>query len=117
MAAVSVAQGHEQETVTRVIQGIASGIGFLGAGTILKLDQTHEVKGLTTAGSIWLSAALGVAAGLGEYALAVAATMVSLFVLAALGPAEKFLERRHKQRRAKHQALDVNPPDNATDRV
>ena len=53
--------------MTRVIQGIASGIGFLGAGTILKLDQKQEIKGLTTASSIWLAAALGTAAGLAEY--------------------------------------------------
>ena len=53
--------------VTRVIQGLASGIGFLGAGTILKLDQKEQIKGLTTAASIWLAAALGTAAGAGEY--------------------------------------------------
>src|SRR3954463_13954404 len=54
--------GRESEAVTRVIQGIASGIGFLGAGTILKLDQKEQIKGLTTASSIWLPAALGGAA-------------------------------------------------------
>src|SRR5690349_847069 len=45
--------GRESESVTRVIQGLASGIGFLGAGTILKLDQKEQIKGLTTAASIW----------------------------------------------------------------
>ena len=59
--------GDHSEAVTRVIQGIASGIGFLGAGTILKLDQKQEIKGLTTASSIWLAAALGTTAGLAEY--------------------------------------------------
>jgi putative Mg2+ transporter-C (MgtC) family protein len=87
--------GEHSEAVTRVIQGIASGIGFLGAGTILKLDQKQQIKGLTTASSIWLSAALGTAAGLGEYALAIAAAIVSLFVLGVLGPVERYLERRH----------------------
>ena len=81
--------GRESEAVTRVIQGIASGIGFLGAGTILKLDQKEQIKGLTTASSIWLAAALGTAAGSGEYQLATAAAAVSLFVLAVLGPIEK----------------------------
>lgn len=85
---------NDLQTVTRVIQGIASGIGFLGAGTILKLDKKQEIKGLTTASSIWLAAALGSAAGLAEYALATAAALVSLFVLGTLGPIEKFLERR-----------------------
>jgi putative Mg2+ transporter-C (MgtC) family protein len=86
--------GDQREAATRVIQGVAAGIGFLGAGTILKLDVKQEVKGLTTASSIWLSAALGTACGLGEYALATAAAIVSLFVLGVLGPIEKFFERR-----------------------
>src|SRR3989337_1586263 len=72
--------GEQSEAVTRVIQGIAAGIGFLGAGTILKLDQKQEIKGLTTASSIWLAAALGTAAGLAEYSLAVAAAPTSLFL-------------------------------------
>jgi putative Mg2+ transporter-C (MgtC) family protein len=87
--------GPERQAVTRVIQGIASGIGFLGAGTILKLDQKKEIKGLTTASSIWLAAALGTAAGLAEFALATAAAVISVFVLGVLGPVEKYFERRH----------------------
>jgi putative Mg2+ transporter-C (MgtC) family protein len=94
--------GPDRQTVTRVIQGIASGIGFLGAGTILKLDQKKEIKGLTTASSIWLAAALGTAAGLAEFALATAAAVISLFVLGVLGPIEKYLERRHKLHDAQH---------------
>ncbi len=93
---ISARQG---EAVSRVIQGIASGIGFLGAGTILKLDQKQQIKGLTTASSIWLSAALGTAAGLGEYALAIASAIVTLFVLGVLGPIEKVLERRQAEYR------------------
>jgi putative Mg2+ transporter-C (MgtC) family protein len=88
--------GDQPQDVTRVIQGIASGIGFLGAGTILKLDQRQEIKGLTTASSIWLAAALGSAAGMAQYALATASALVSLFVLGVLGPVEKYLERRQK---------------------
>jgi putative Mg2+ transporter-C (MgtC) family protein len=91
--------GRNSEAVTRVIQGIASGIGFLGAGTILKLDQKEQIKGLTTAASIWLAAALGTSAGSGEYALAVAATIATLFVLGVLGPIEKAFEHRHKLRK------------------
>lgn len=89
--------GDERQAVTRVIQGIASGIGFLGAGTILKLDQSQQIKGLTTASSIWLAAALGCATGLAQFALATAAAVVSLFVLGVLGPIEKLFERRHKR--------------------
>jgi putative Mg2+ transporter-C (MgtC) family protein len=97
--------GEHSEAVTRVIQGITAGIGFLGAGTILKLDQKQEIKGLTTASSIWLAAALGTSAGLGEYALAVAAAIVSLFVLGVLGPMETYFEQRQaKMRKVREQA-------------
>ncbi len=80
---------------TRVVQGIAAGIGFLGAGTILKLSDRMEVVGLTTASSIWLAAAIGTAAGQGLYTIGVAGTVLSLVVLAAMLPVErKFLARR-----------------------
>jgi putative Mg2+ transporter-C (MgtC) family protein len=98
--------GEQSESVTRVIQGIAAGIGFLGAGTILKLDQKQEIKGLTTASSIWLAAALGTTAGLGRYALAVAATLISLFVLAVLGPIEKLFEQQQAQHRRERKEAD-----------
>jgi putative Mg2+ transporter-C (MgtC) family protein len=94
--------GRESEAVTRIIQGIASGIGFLGAGTILKLDQKEQIKGLTTASSVWLSAALGTAAGSGAYALASAAAVVSVFVLGVMGPLEKYLEARYKALSKQH---------------
>lgn len=80
---------------TRVIQGIAAGIGFLGAGTILKLSDRVEVIGLTTASSIWLAAAIGTSAGLGLYTLGIAATVLSLLVLAALLPLERWFFERH----------------------
>lgn len=91
--------GRESEAVTRVIQGLASGIGFLGAGTILKLDQKEQIKGLTSAASIWLVAAMGTSAGLGEYRLATASAIVSVLVLSVLGPLERALEHRHKLRK------------------
>lgn len=81
---------------TRVVQGIAAGIGFLGAGTILKLSDQMEVKGLTTAGSIWLTAAVGTAAGLAMFSLAISTTITSLIVLALLRPLEKRFPPRSK---------------------
>jgi putative Mg2+ transporter-C (MgtC) family protein len=98
--------GDHRESVTRVIQGITAGIGFLGAGTILKLDRRQEIKGLTTASSIWLAAALGTIAGLAEYALAVAAAIISLFVLAVLGPLEKYFERWQAEIRRERDEYD-----------
>lgn len=92
IAALATAPNDVNE-VTRVIQGIAAGIGFLGAGTILKLSSQLEVKGLTTASSIWLAAALGTVAGLGEYALAAASGLGALVVLTTLRPLAKAFGR------------------------
>jgi putative Mg2+ transporter-C (MgtC) family protein len=107
----SSAHGDHIDGPSRVIQGVASGIGFLGAGTILKLNDKMQIKGLTTASSIWLAAALGVAAGLAEYALALASAVISLFVLGVLGPVEKFLERRDKSRKKHRQFLEDSDVD------
>lgn len=103
----STAPGQGIDGPSRVIQGVAAGIGFLGAGTILKLGDKLEIKGLTTASSIWLAAALGIAAGMAEYSLATASAAISLFVLGVLGPIEKYLEARHK---ARHKHLDLMAP-------
>jgi putative Mg2+ transporter-C (MgtC) family protein len=98
--------GSDNESITRVIQGIASGIGFLGAGTILKLDDKQEIKGLTTASSIWLASALGTAAGSGEFALAIASAIVSVCVLGLLPPVETWLDRRLKQQKNESQKAE-----------
>ncbi len=94
IAAIKTAPNDSNE-VTRVIQGIAAGIGFLGAGTILKLGTEGEVKGLTTASSIWLAAAIGTVAGMGEYALATASCLMAVLVLAMLRPLTKSVGKRN----------------------
>lgn len=66
---------------SRVLQGIIAGIGFLGAGTILKGDAESQVRGLTTAAGIWLTAAIGVATGLGRESTALLCTGLALIVL------------------------------------
>jgi len=68
--------------LSRVIQGIVTGIGFIGAGTILKLNEQREIHGLTTAAGLWMTAAIGVACGLGGIGLAVIGTIVALLILA-----------------------------------
>jgi putative Mg2+ transporter-C (MgtC) family protein len=75
----------QHEALSRVIQGIAAGIGFIGAGAILKLSERGEVRGLTTASGIWLTAALGVAAGYGRIGSALVATMLGMAILTILG--------------------------------
>ncbi len=65
----------------RVAAGIVTGIGFLGAGVILRRDDSNVVKGLTTAATIWITAGIGMAAGSGMYILAVAVTVMVFLVL------------------------------------
>jgi len=84
--------GMSIDAQSRVIQGIVTGIGFVGAGSILKLGEQREIKGLTTAAGLWMTAALGVAVGLGSLGLAVIATLLTVLVLTLEG----FEERWHK---------------------
>jgi putative Mg2+ transporter-C (MgtC) family protein len=70
-----------QDAVSRVVQGILTGLGFLGAGSILRAKDGTEVQGLTTASTVWIAAALGITAGLGAWFITVAGTLVTLFLL------------------------------------
>lgn len=67
-----------------MIQGVVTGIGFIGAGAILKLIDQGEIKGLTTAAGLWLTAAVGIAAGLGRETSAVLGTGLALLVLSVV---------------------------------
>jgi putative Mg2+ transporter-C (MgtC) family protein len=77
--------GVSSSDLSRVIQGIITGIGFLGAGSILKLTEPGQIYGLTTAAGIWLTAAVGIAAGLGREASAMLTTFLA-FVILSLVP-------------------------------
>jgi putative Mg2+ transporter-C (MgtC) family protein len=81
---------------SRVAAQIVTGIGFIGAGAIMRTDA--GVHGLTTAATIWVNAAVGVAAGGGEYHLAVITTAITLIVLLALQPIEKYVDERRTVR-------------------
>ncbi|WP_332821057.1 MgtC/SapB family protein [Pseudomonas sp.] len=76
--------GASDAAVSRVIQGIAAGIGFICAGTILKGRDMADVQGLTTAGGLWLATAIGVAVGLGRGGTAIVATVLALLILHVL---------------------------------
>jgi len=76
-------EGFQADPI-RVIQAVAIGIGFLGGGVIFVSRQDDRVHGLTTAASVWATAAIGIAAGLEHYLLAVGATLLLLFVLRGL---------------------------------
>ncbi len=87
--------GVSAEHVTRIMQGIAAGIGFVGGGAILKMTDAHEVRGLTTAANIWLAAAVGVAAGGGWVVPAALGTALALLVLYVLRKVERWLGMPH----------------------
>ena len=70
--------------MSRVIQGIVTGVGFLGAGAIIKHASEQSVQGLTTAAGVWMTAAIGIACGLGREATAVLSTVLALVVLTAV---------------------------------
>jgi len=93
--------GAEQDALSRVIQGIAAGVGFLGAGTIIKGNSVHEVHGLTTAAGIWLTAAIGIAVGMGREATAVLSTLLALvifFVIPKVSPNDSDDETHPRER-------------------
>lgn len=85
--------GVQPAEMTRVLQGLFAGIGFLGAGAILKLDEKQRVTGLTTAASIWATAAIAAAAGLGREATAILATLLVYVILSLLLRLEHKMER------------------------
>jgi putative Mg2+ transporter-C (MgtC) family protein len=73
--------GMGPDALSRVIQGIVTGIGFIGAGSILKLDRERDIQGLTTAAGVWMTAAVGVAVGLGSLGVALLSTVFTLVIL------------------------------------
>ena len=86
--------GHstgDADAVSRAIQGIITGIGFLGAGVIIKYEEEQRVEGLTTAASIWVAAALGMACGAGLVELALIALAATMIVLIGGARIEKML--------------------------
>jgi putative Mg2+ transporter-C (MgtC) family protein len=84
----------DAEGLSRVLQGLLAGIGFLCAGSILKLPTEEHVRGLTTAAGIWMTSAIGMAAGLGREVTAVIATLLVLGILNLIGPMRR-LGLRH----------------------
>jgi putative Mg2+ transporter-C (MgtC) family protein len=76
------AAGMSSADLSRVIQGIVTGIGFIGAGSILKLSEEHQIRGLTTAAGVWLTAAIGVSVGLGNVGIGLMITFLAWIILA-----------------------------------
>lgn len=92
MATMAVADGGTTDA-SRVIQGIVTGVGFLGAGVILRDSQDHQVRGLTTAACVWLTACIGAACGIGAWRLLLVGAPLVALILAFGGPVERFVHR------------------------
>ena len=89
---LSVELGAGAGSPDRIAAQVVTGIGFLGAGAILRSGE--NVHGLTTAATIWVNAAIGMAAGLGSYTVAAVSAAITLVVLALLPFVEGFFEKR-----------------------
>lgn len=101
-------QPPDYNGVSRVFQGILQGIGFLGAGVII--HGRNDIHGLTTASSIWLTAVLGVACGLGLWQFAFATVIVTYVVLTVGRRAEKAIQRWHESQDANDLETPPKPP-------
>lgn len=85
--------GEDAAAPSRIIQGLVAGIGFVGSGVILHRRDNHTVEGLTTAASIWVIAATGVAAGAGLWRASVMVVTISLLLLVIGSPIDRFVQR------------------------
>jgi putative Mg2+ transporter-C (MgtC) family protein len=90
-------KSYTQADPMRIIQGVAMGIGFLGAGTILQIPQEHRVQGLTTAASLWATSAIGLAVGAGRIGFATMIVVMTMLVLIVL----RKLEAKYKSQKGK----------------
>lgn len=93
--------GMQYDAQSRVIQGIVTGIGFIGAGSILKLSEERDIQGLTTAAGLWLTAAIGIACGVGTLGIALIASVLTVLVLALAGVIESRDDKREEKKNQK----------------
>lgn len=98
--------GMSSDGLSRIIQGVVTGIGFIGAGSILKLNHEQDIKGLTTAAGVWMAAAIGVAIGLGVLGLAILGTALTLLILMVSDPIERSYEKRKTQSSKQYEIIE-----------
>ena len=91
---VAIESNSDAGNISRAVQGIAAGIGFIGAGTILKRTEEDDIKGLTTAATIWLTAAVGAAAGAGHGWLGLVGVLIAFLILSILSGVDNWLARK-----------------------
>lgn len=91
--------GNEAEAMARIIEGLITGMGFIGGGAILKVKES--VRGTATAASLWVTGAIGVAVGLGSFDVAVMLTVMAFVTLYVLAPLKRMVEPEPEEPRAK----------------
>lgn len=94
---VCIGIGMQHDAQSRVIQGIVTGIGFIGAGSILKLSEERDIQGLTTAAGLWLTAAIGIACGVGTIGIALITALVTVGLLALAGVIEGREKKKNQE--------------------
>ena len=107
--------GMSSADLSRVIQGILTGIGFIGGGVILKMSEQHQIVGITTAATIWLTATIGIATGTGRLGLAVVGSILAYIILTFFGWLEREMLETNGQRvesRAKKPTTAAHFPPN-----
>jgi len=99
LATMVALQIGDVEAASRVMQGLLTGVGFIGAGVIMRDGESH-VQGLTTAASIWVCAVIGIACGAGKMIIAMAVVIITLAVLILGRPLERGIARMAKDEKA-----------------
>jgi putative Mg2+ transporter-C (MgtC) family protein len=97
LAVMTVTRAADINAVSRVIQGTLTGIGFLGAGVIVRTVDGEHIHGLTTAALTWLTACMGVVCGVAEWQVILVGVPLVFAVLRFGGPIEKAIHRRWRQ--------------------
>ena len=90
---VAAVTGGAPDALSRVVQGVLTGIGFVGAGVIMHHDKEHRVEGLTTAASVWVAATIGIACGMAMWSIAALGLLLTLGLLIFGGPVERAVKR------------------------
>ena len=106
LAALQEKPDAVSRVVQGVIQGVMTGIGFIGAGAILHKPSGGDAHGLTTAATVWVTAALGIACGLATWAIVLIGVGLTLLVLVVLHPIDAWFDKR----RAEHGKKDLSSP-------
>ena len=91
-------EATNNDGATRAIQGIITGIGFIGAGVIVRQKDEHNVRGLTTAATVWVAASIGILCGLGTWRILLVATALVAILLWGGGSLEKWIVRQRVQK-------------------